>query len=98
LTNRWCNEINNIEISLENESDDEEIIECKIYYLDNKLSLIGLWHYLKINREYLSSIDEEHKIIMLSVNITKGFIDGLKNQKKILEDNNYNKIFGLGDF
>ena len=90
-----------IDIDIDDGDSDVEIIEetkTELYYSNNKLSLNGLWRYLKIDSDYLVDIFEEQKIINLSINITKGFIDGLKTQKKILEDNNYNKIVGLHDY
>jgi len=90
-----------IDIDIDDDDSDVEIIEetkKEVYCSNNKLSLNGLWRYLKIDSDYLVDIFEEQKIINLSINITKGFIDGLKTQKKILEDNNYNKIVGLHDY
>jgi len=75
-----------------------EPCSVKQYYKDNKLTFQGLIWYLKIKDEHLIDILEVNKINNLFINITKGFIEGLEEQRDMLIYLEDHKIIGLDDF
>lgn len=81
---------------LEENNNDIDIKEHKVYIQDKKLTYYGFIRYISnIDISYLNSINDKELLIQFNENITTGFINGIKQRYQLINNLKEQLIFGL---